>query len=167
MRNARKKAEPQTGFTLLEVLVALAVIAVAMSAIIRTTAVITGNTARLKEKTYAHWVAMNRLSELRATRAWPSAGNTNDDVGMFGQNWRWTQKIIPLEITKHVRQVEISVTRAGGDEDRPLTTVTGFLLDPALVSQQLAPQFSVPSPPTNDDNSNDPGEDDGSKGAES
>ncbi|HEX5056052.1 MAG TPA: type II secretion system minor pseudopilin GspI [Gammaproteobacteria bacterium] len=138
MRNPdlQPRREPEgSGFTLIEVLVALAVIALALSAIIRATGVMTANTAHLKEKTYAHWVAMNRVTELRVTKAWPSVGNTDDDVEMFGQEWRWTQKVSQLAFSEHMRQVEISVIHRDGDEDYPLTRLTAFLLDPALISQ--------------------------------
>lgn len=138
MRNPdrQKKPEGYKGFTLIEVLVALTVITFALSAIIRATGVMTANTAHLKEKTYAHWVAMNRVAELRVTKAWPSIGNSSDDVEMFGQEWRWTQKVSQLAFSEHMRQVEVSVIhRAAGDEDYPLTKLTAFLLDPALVSQ--------------------------------
>ncbi len=120
-----------TGFTLLEVLVAMAIIATALMAIIKTTGTTAGNTAYLKEKTIAHWVAMDRLAELRAEQEWPSKGTTKDDVESFGQEWEWIQKVSETSIDD-MRRVDLSVIPAGGDEDFPLITMSGFLLNPEL-----------------------------------
>src|SRR5688572_28933903 len=89
MQNSNPRAghSRHSGFSLIEVLVALTIVAIALSAIIRATAVMTGNTAHLKEKTCAHWIAMNRVAELRVTKAWPEVGNSSDDVVMFGEEW--------------------------------------------------------------------------------
>jgi general secretion pathway protein I len=130
-----KNPEQSAGFTLIEVLVALTVIALALSAIIRATGVMTANSAHLKEKTYAHWIAMNRVTELRVTKAWPAVGNSSDDVKMFGEEWRWMQKVSQLAFSEHMRQVEISVIHHDGDENYPLTKLTAFLIEPSLVSQ--------------------------------
>jgi general secretion pathway protein I len=170
----KMKLPGAAGFTLIEVLVALAVIAFALSAIIRATGVMTGNTAHLKEKTYAHWIAMNRVAELRVTKAWPSIGSTSDDVEMFGEDWRWMQEVNQMAISEHIRQVEISVIhREGGDEDFPLTKLTAFLLDPALISQTSLQSLISPPPTGNpdpnappDDSGNNPGEDSGIDGSE-
>lgn len=169
MRNPSRQKKPEApGFTLIEVLVALTVIAFALSAIIRAVGVMTANTAHLKEKTYAHWIAMNRVAELRVTKAWPSVGNSNDDVEMFGQEWRWMQKVSQLAISEHVRQVEVSVIHRNGDEDYPLTKLTAFLLDPSLVSQTTPTMLwtmqsgqrgynpNDPNDPNNPNNPNDP-----------
>ncbi len=165
LANSQRKA---AGFTLIEVLVALAVIAFALSAIIRTAGVMTGNTAHLKEKTYAHWIAMNRVAELRVTKAWPSIGNTSDDVEMFGQDWRWMQKVSQLAISENVRQVEISVIRRPeGDEDYPLTKLTAFLLDPALISQTSLQSLSAAKPAGNPNDPNDPNNPNNNPGGDS
>jgi general secretion pathway protein I len=155
MRNSNHRAgrSRHGGFSLIEVLVALTIIAIALSAVIRATAVMTGNTAHLKEKTYAHWIAMNRVAELRVSKAWPEVGNSSDDVDMFGEEWRWMQKVSQLAISEHMRQVEISVIHRNGDEDYPLTKLTAFLLEPAMISQTPLSALAAPQP---DDNPNDP-----------
>jgi general secretion pathway protein I len=150
--NRRKKPSRSSGFTLIEVLVALAVIVFALFAVIRTTAVMVRNSAHLKEKTYAHWIAMNRVAELRVTKAWPEIGNSSDDVEMFGQEWRWTQQVSQMAISQHMRQVEISVTHRRGDEEYPLTKLTAFLLEPVMISQTTLDSLYKSQP----DNPNDP-----------
>jgi general secretion pathway protein I len=154
MQNSNPRAghNGHSGFSLIEVLVALTIIAIALSAIIRATAVMTGNTAHLKEKTYAHWIAMNRVAELRVTKAWPEVGNSSDDVEMFGEEWRWMQKVSQLAISEHMRQVEISVIHRNGNEDYPLTKLTAFLLEPVLISQTPLASLSAPQPDDNPGN---------------
>jgi general secretion pathway protein I len=132
----------QAGFTLLEVLVALAVIALALTALAKSSGDITGKTAYLRDKTYAHWIAMNRMEELRLEGRWLRIGTQSDEVEMFDTEWRWIQRVSksPNELTENtMRIVEISVILADeGDEDYPLVTLTGFLPHPNLLTDTRA-----------------------------
>lgn len=126
---------PQHGFTLLEVLIAMAVISVALTAIIKTSSNTTANTAYLKQKTLAHWVAMNRMEELRAENGWPSRGTEKDTVEMMGQEWEWVQETTET-VDPNLRRVEVSVILADfGDEDFPLVTMVAFFLNPQVTGQ--------------------------------
>jgi len=64
------------GFTLLETLVALAILAIALTAAFRAMGVTAQTSAELRERLIGDWVAENRLAELRATQAWPPTGTT-------------------------------------------------------------------------------------------
>lgn len=79
------------GFTLIEVLIALAIIAIAMTAIIKTTGDAIRNTAYLKTKTTAYWVAINVLNEtLVGAAGRPQAGETKTGrMEMFDREWPW------------------------------------------------------------------------------
>ncbi len=81
------------GFTLVEVLVALAIVALGSAAVM--TALSTGSqsTSRLRERSYAEWVALNRLTEIRVSREWPLASNEIGEETMAGQRWQWRQNI--------------------------------------------------------------------------
>ena len=113
------------GFTLLEVLVALAIIAIAMGALIKTSGGQTANASYLKEKTLAHWVGMNQLVEQRITRGWPDIGNHQGSTEMARKEWYWT-----LEVKKtpdpNSRQLSYAVY---SDEAREhmLTRVIGYI----------------------------------------
>ena len=96
------------GFTLLEVLVALAVLAIAMGAVIKVSASNSSNAAYLKEKTIAHWIAMNKVNELRLTDDWPSIGTKKDTEVMAGEEWRWQMKISKTD-SKDVLRVDVQV----------------------------------------------------------
>jgi len=115
----------QCGFTLLEVIVALAVIAFALSAAVSAVSGNTRNAAGLQQRTYAHWVAMNRMSELHASRQWPSTRTTRGSSLMARHEWYWSMKV-STTMDKNVRRVDITV-RADEDDESPLVTLTGFV----------------------------------------
>ena len=96
------------GFTLLEVLVALAVLAIAMAAVIKVSVSNTSNTAYLKEKTFAHWIAVNKANELRLAEGWPSVGNKKGSIVMATQEWRWQLKVSNTP-DKNIRRMDIEV----------------------------------------------------------
>jgi len=81
------------GFTLIEVLVALAVVALGAAAVM--TALTTGSqsTSRLRERAYAEWVALNRLAEIRVAREWPMSSGAVGEELMGGSRWQWRQTI--------------------------------------------------------------------------
>ena len=88
-----RRRRPGAGFTLLEILVALAVIAIALAAIVGETSQRISSAARLTDRTLAHWVAMNQITTAQLSTAWPAVGNTNDSVEMAGREWFWTLKV--------------------------------------------------------------------------
>lgn len=115
----------QHGFTLLEVIVALAVIAFALSAAVSAVSGNTRNAAGLQQRTYAHWVAMNQMAELHASRRWPDTRTTRGSSLMARHEWYWTMRVSNTE-DKNVRRVDITV-RADENDESPLVTLTGFV----------------------------------------
>ena len=70
-----------TGFTLLEVLVALAVLAIAMGAVIGATTQSVNTVGVLRDRTFATWVALNKVNELLlAPTAWPEEGSRKGET---------------------------------------------------------------------------------------
>lgn len=118
----------QRGFTLLEVMVALAVIAFAMAAAISTVTSNTRNAAGLQQRTFAHWVAMNKMTELQIDKTWPAMTTTRGSDLMANHEWFWTMKVSSAP-DKRVRRVDISV-KAGEDDEYSLVTLTGFVVQP-------------------------------------
>jgi len=115
----------QCVFTLLEVIVALAVIAFALSAAVSAVSGNTRNAAGLQQRTYAHWVAMNRMAELHTRRQWPSTRTTRGSSLMARHEWFWSMKVSETP-DRNVRRVDITV-RADEDDESPLVTLTGFV----------------------------------------
>jgi general secretion pathway protein I len=113
------------GFTLIEVIVALVVVSLGMLGVIQAVGQTASNTAYLREKTLAHWVAMNRLTEVRLQRVAPSVDKTDGEVEMAGRRWRWTMTVTQTPV-ESIRRIDISVRDVDADEDSSLATVTGF-----------------------------------------
>jgi len=77
-----------SGFTLLEVMVALAVAAIGLGAISKSMTTQVDITDKLKQRTLATWVASNRLAELRMNRQFTASGSQTGEAEMGGQVWR-------------------------------------------------------------------------------
>lgn len=113
------------GFTLIEVLVALAILAIALAAASRASAMMANSSAELRQRLLASWVAQNRLAELQARRAWPDAGTREGEVEQAGLKLTWHETVSATP-NQAFRRVEISVGAAGGDE-HALAQLTGYL----------------------------------------
>ena len=75
------------GFTLLEVLVALAVTAIALAAGLRAAGVLTDNAQRLADVMAAQWCADNQLTEQRLRRSFPGIGDSDFSCEQLGRNY--------------------------------------------------------------------------------
>ena len=75
------------GFTLIEVMVSLAILAIALGVIVKGTSEQTNQLAYLKEKTFAYFVAENAISELKVKARMPDKGSTKSTAEMAGHTW--------------------------------------------------------------------------------
>ena len=101
------------GFTLIEVLVALVIVALGMSAVLSALTSAADNTGRLREKSFAEWVGLNQLANARLAAAQPSRGKSEGDVDFAGGRWHWVQQVTKIEIPG-VQRIEIQVRRLPG-----------------------------------------------------
>jgi general secretion pathway protein I len=83
------------GFTLIEVLVALTIVAVTLGAGVRAAGALTDNTQRLANASAAQWCADNQLTDLRLTGLTPPVGDTDFICTELGQNFRGTLIVRP------------------------------------------------------------------------
>jgi general secretion pathway protein I len=130
------------GFTLIEVLVALAIVAIGMAAVLETLTSSANTTVFLQDKTFAGWVALNRLETARLSGTVPQAGTSSDTLSYAGQSWAWQQKVTTTQIPGMV-QIEVDVKPAdstAGDDRGWYASATGFM------SNAIAPSTDPPPP---------------------
>ena len=113
------------GFTLLEVLIALVVLAIALAAAVTATSRYVDNSAYLRDRSLAHWVAMNRITEAYLETEWPGVGTKRGDESMGGNEWAWSREVLATA-DDDVRRVEVEVRVAAGD-DHPVAKLVGFI----------------------------------------
>ncbi len=121
----RSAAARSSGFTLLEVLVALAVVAIALGALVSAAGMQTRNEAYLQDKTFAHWVAMNRAAEMQLDGDAVKIGETAGSEQMAQRTWFWKSVLATTE-DPNVARATIEV-RAAPKDDRPLFTLVAFV----------------------------------------
>ncbi len=116
------------GFTLLETLVALAILAIALTAAFRAMGVTAQSSAELRERLVGDWVAENRLAELRATQAWPNPGVSEGSAEQAGRSYRWREEV-KNTANPLFRRVDLSVF---GPEsgDHAIARLSGYVAKP-------------------------------------
>lgn len=127
MPASKRRIHTARGFTLLEVLVALAIFAITAAALISGIAGSLSAQSALERKTLAHWVAMNQLAQTRLLAVWPSVGISDGSEEMAGHEWHWTRKVEETADPK-LRRVDIEV-RAEREDESPLVRLAGFVTD--------------------------------------
>jgi len=118
-------SEAPRGFSLIEVLVALAILAVLASTVVSQSGAFSSQLFRLEDKTLALWVAQNALDGARLAEVPPVAGKPVD-VEMGGKNWYVSTRVQPTPRPGFSR-IEVSVAREG--EDDTVLVLTGFRAD--------------------------------------
>ena len=118
----------QSGFTLLEVVVALGILAIALVAAVKGISTHVNNMAYLKERTLAHWVAMNKVTEFQLSGEFPGAGERSGAVEMASREWHWVVKISTTEDSE-VRRLDVTVTPEA-NRNQTLATLIGYLGKP-------------------------------------
>ncbi len=116
--------ERRAGFTLVEVLIALVILSIALAATMRATAMATTSADEVKMKTYATWVAQNRIAELTARRVFPAAGEERGQAPMAGINFQWQQTTSETP-NKDFRKVDVTVSLP--DEARKRAALSAYL----------------------------------------
>ena len=115
------------GFTLIEVLVALTILAIALAAASRAARVATDSAQETRLRTLATWVAQNRIAELTATNAFPGVGNVNGNSVMAGAEFSW-QQTTSTTPNAAFRRVELTVLQPG--DTRYLVKLNAYLVRP-------------------------------------
>ena len=116
------------GFTLLEVLVALVILALALGALIKTAGDHALLVADLETRTQAFLVAENQLHRMQASKFWPEGSEQNDEIEQGGRRWQWQAR---FETTPDpdLKRVLIDVRQVGANGVQPAVEarVIGFV----------------------------------------
>ena len=117
------------GFTLIEVMVALVIVAMALPALLMQIGAMANSSLHAREVMIATWVAENKLQETNLTlqlqRIVPS-GRQADDVEMAGEHWDWEIQTEPTAIPGLLR-LRVSVKAQG--QENWLAELSGFTLE--------------------------------------
>lgn len=112
-------------FTLLEVLVALAVLALALGALVRAGGEQARSLDHLRTSSFAEWVAADRLARARLADSWPDTGTRRGTTQMGRRLWHWRQTVSQTE-DEDIRRVEVTVSEEA-EAETPVTTLAGFV----------------------------------------
>ncbi|WP_322091775.1 type II secretion system minor pseudopilin GspI [Paraburkholderia bannensis] len=110
----RTSRRPSRGFTMIEVLVALAIVAIALAASLRAVGSLATSEAELHDRLLAGWSADNALGQLRLAHAWPDIGERSFDCSQGNLRLTCTQQVAATP-NPIFRRVEVSVTMPGRD----------------------------------------------------
>ena len=121
-----RHASHARGFTLVEVLVALAIVSIALLAALRAAGLGTNAVGELRLRLFAGWVAENRLAEHRARSDWLELGIGRGTQRQGGVEFTWREEVIATP-NSAFRRVDVFVS-APAEEARPLAHLTGFVV---------------------------------------
>lgn len=118
------------GFTLVEVLVALAIVSIALLAALRAAGQGTADAGELRSRLLAGWVAENLLAEHRARGDWLPLGIRRGTERQGGMEFAWREEVIATP-NPAFRRVDVFVSASPG-ESRALARLTGFVVRPVV-----------------------------------
>jgi general secretion pathway protein I len=136
------------GFTLVEVLVALAIVAIGMAAVLGALTSSANTVSYLRDKTFAQWVGLNQIATLRLSGQMTATGNSDGDTEYAGRTWHWSQEVTATDVPGVVRiDIKVRPKEVGGDDDKNwYTTVTGIQGDAVGIPNGFQPNWGVQSP---------------------
>ena len=148
----RRHRASGAGFTLVEVLVALVIVAFGMGAVLSALTSSADTVTRMREKTYAEWVGLNQLATERLQAAVPSTATKEGDADFGGTRWHWQETVENMEVpgvkrlTIRVRHTDSSTSqppaaKSAADKNSWQATVVGFRGDAMQSPLDMLPDW--------------------------
>jgi general secretion pathway protein I len=125
----RNRSERAAGFTLVEVMVALAIAGLSLAAVAASISQMVDAGSAMQERTYASWIAQNKIAELRLANVVPEVSATNGELEYAALEWAWRATISETGV-ENLFRVDVEVSYAGSDDI--IRTVTGFIGEPSV-----------------------------------
>lgn len=119
----KEKLKSDGGFSLLELLVAVAVLSLAAVTLLDHQASAARMTGRVQEQALAAIVAENRLALLSAQEESPAIGSRSGTAEQFGVSFRWAE-VVRVVPGAELMSLDVTVTADGSDA--PLAKLTAF-----------------------------------------
>lgn len=123
MRCARRS----DGFTLIEVLVALAIVSFALSAMAATMVQMLNAANTMRDRTYASWIAHNKVTEMRLGNTLPKVGSSSGETKYAGVDWEWRAVVAETGV-ENLYRIDVSISFPG--QEPLMRPVTGFIGEP-------------------------------------
>jgi general secretion pathway protein I len=118
------------GFTLIEVMVALTIVALSLTAVAASMNQMIDAANVMRERTYASWIAQNKIAEMRLANTVPDVSATSGEVEYANSTWSWRAVVSETGIENFMR-VDVSITHV--ESEYIIRTVTGFIGEPVPV----------------------------------
>lgn len=115
------------GFTLIEVMVALSIVALSLTAVATSMVQMVDAANTMRDRTYASWIAHNKITEMRLSADSPEVSTSSGEVDYANTSWQW-RAVVSETGVKDLYRIEVGVSLAGRDD--VIRSVTGFVGPP-------------------------------------
>jgi general secretion pathway protein I len=127
-----KRSRQSAGFTLIEVMVALAIVGLSLGAVAASVSQMVDAATTMRERTYASWIAQNKIAELRLANVVPEVSDTSGELEYAGLEWAWRANISETGV-ENLFRVDVAISYPGSDA--AIRTVSGFIGEPGIPGQ--------------------------------
>lgn len=130
------------GFTLIEVMVALLIVALGMMAVNQQLNRYAGASFYVEQKVLASWIASNKITEISVGPVWPDIDESDEEVEFAGQMWQLHIEVSETPV-ENLRRVDVEVALAE-DPERVLHKVSGLVEPPTPLGFVPVRWFTAP-----------------------
>lgn len=127
-KNKPHKPSKARAFTLIEVMLAMAVFSIAGVALLGVADTSIRGLGQLEQKILANWVASNQLVETHLEQKWPPKNNKKGSVELGGHLWYWQQKVI--KTTDEKMRALIMEVRSDEKQEQAVASLTTYVVSP-------------------------------------
>jgi general secretion pathway protein I len=117
------------GFTLIEVVIALAIAAIGLAAVTASVSQMVDAANSMQERTYAAWIGQNKITEMRLANIVPNVSATSGELVYAGMEWSWRAEVSETGV-ENLYRVDVEVGFAAADTF--IRTVSGFIGEPTV-----------------------------------